>query len=209
MMVNEDILLSRGAVYKKIKKGDFIFSEGAKCNFYYQLVEGKVSWVNYDAEGKVFIQSIIMPGECFGELPLFDDEAYAANSMAECDSIIIQLPKTTFLQLLKDNYDLHMAFSRLLAQRVRYKFFILKELACHNPEQQIISLLNFYKEKYHHSINEPFRINFTRQQLAGMTGLRVETVIRTIKKLCEKGMLTINKGKVYLMNNDSNHKSFI
>ncbi len=38
-----------------------------------------------------------------------------------------------------------------------------------------------------------------------MTGLRVETVIRVIKKLEKKGGLYIDKGKVYLLNNDKNH----
>jgi hypothetical protein len=40
-------------------------------------------------------------------------------------------------------------------------------------------------------------------------GLRVETVIRVIRKLKEKGRLTINRGKVFLVNSDSSHKRFI
>lgn len=105
-MLNEDLLLSRGAIYKKIKKGEIIFNENSKCNYYFQLVQGKVSWINYDDEGKVFIQSIIEPNECFGELPLFDDELYAASAIAETDSVVIQLPKPTFLLLLKENPEL-------------------------------------------------------------------------------------------------------
>lgn len=210
MMISEDFLLARGAVYKRIHKGDFIFKEGAKCNFYFQLVEGSVSWVNYDAEGKAYIQNMIQPGECFGELPLFDEEPYAANSVAETDSVIIQLPKSTFHQIIRERQDILFAFTRLLAQRVRYKFLMLKELASHDPEQQIITLLNFFKEKNHSDPAGPFyKVCFTRQQLAGMTGLRVETVIRVIRRLSEKGKLIINKGKVFMVNGDSNHKSFV
>jgi CRP/FNR family cyclic AMP-dependent transcriptional regulator len=208
-MVSEDLLLAKGAVYKKIKKGEFIFKEGAKCSYYFQLVSGMVSWINFDEEGKVFIQSIIHPGECFGELPLFDDEPYAANSIAETDSVLIQLPKTTFHQLLKERQDLLMAFTRLLAQRVRYKFLVLREFASHDPEHLIITLLNFYREKYHSTSSEPFKLNLTRQQLADMTGLRVETVIRVIKKLSDKGKLSIQRGKVFLLNPDSNHKCYV
>ena len=80
-------------------------------------------------------------------------------------------------------------------------------MANHNPEQQIIELLNYYKNKSQKDISIPYKVNFTRQQLADMTGLRVETVIRTIKKLNNKGELTINNGKVFLLNSDSNHKS--
>ena len=206
-MLNEDLLLSRGAIYKKIKKGETIFKENTKCNYYFQLVQGKVSWINYDDEGKVFIQSIIEPNECFGELPLFDDELYAASAIAETDSVVTQLPKPTFLLLLKENPELLFEFTKLLAQRVRYKFFILKELACHNPEQQIIELLKYFRNKSTQLSILPYKVTFTRQQLADMTGLRVETVIRTIKKLCENGKLNIDRGKVYLSNTDSNHKN--
>ena len=200
-MLNEDLLLSRGAIYKKIKKGEIIFNENSKCNYYFQLVQGKVSWINYDDEGKVFIQSIIEPNECFGELP------YAASAIAETDSVVIQLPKPTFLLLLKENPELVFAFAKLLSQRVRYKFFTLKELACHNPEQQIVEFLNYYKNKSHQLSVHPYKVTFTRQQLADMTGLRVETVIRVIKKLSENGKLNIDRGKVYLSNTDSNHKN--
>ena len=206
-MIDEDILLARGAVYKRIKKNEFIFHEGGKCSFYFQLVQGKVSWLNFDDEGKIFIQSIIEPGECFGELPLFDGEPYAASAMAETDIVILQLPKTTFQLLLKENPEILLNFGKLLAQRVRHKFLLLKEIACHNPEQRIITLMNYLREKNINVNQSPFKINLTRQQLAGMTGLRVETVIRVIKKLSKSGKLCIDKGKVFLLKNDFSHKS--
>jgi CRP-like cAMP-binding protein len=197
-MINEDLLLTLGATYRKIKRGDFIFHEGAKCNYYFQLIDGKISWLNYDEEGKIFIQSIVEKGECFGELPLFDGEPYAASAMAETDVIIIQLPKSSFLQFIKDNPDISLSFCKLFAQRMRYKFFILKEIACHTPEKKVITLLNYVKEKKNISLNEPYKVTLTRQEIAGMTGLRVETVIRAIRHLNEQGKLSINKGKVYL-----------
>jgi len=40
-------------------------------------------------------------------------------------------------------------------------------------------------------------VEITRQQIADLTGLRVETVIRSIKSLERKGELSIVKRKVY------------
>ena len=37
---------------------------------------------------------------------------------------------------------------------------------------------------------------FTRQQLADMTGLRVETVVRTVKTMEQQGALEIADGKI-------------
>jgi CRP/FNR family transcriptional regulator, cyclic AMP receptor protein len=161
------------------------------------LVSGSVRWVNVDDSGKEFIQVIIEPGECFGELPLFDDEPYAASAIADDDSIVIRLHKPVFIELLKENQELHFSFSRLLAQRLRFKFLLLKSLAVDDPENRISTLLNYLKKENRNFCNKCNKLNLTRQQIADMTGLRVETVIRAMRTMHEKGELLIDKGKVY------------
>ena len=197
MKIDIDTLLAWGAAYKKVTAGEIIFQEGAESSFYYQLVSGKVRWVNINNEGKEFIQVIIEPHECFGELPLFDDEPFAASAIADEDSVIIRLHKSIFHQLLKENPDLHFEFTKLLTQRLRFKFLILKELANHNPENSISTLLGYFKQTQKNICTKCNRLKLTRQQIADMTGLRVETVIRTMKSMQLKGNLQITKGKVY------------
>ncbi len=196
-MIDIDLLLATGAVYKKLSAGEIIFHEGAKSYYYYQLVSGRVRWTNINEEGKEFLQTIIDPGECFGELPLFDNEPFAATAIADKESVILRLPAAAFHQLMKENPEIHFAFSKLLSQRLRFKFMILKEFANHDPEHRISALLSYFKETSKNICTECNQINLTRQEIADMTGLRVETVIRTIKNLEEKGKLSIEKGKVH------------
>lgn len=132
-MIDIDLLLAYGAVYKKVAKGETIFAEGGICNFYYELVEGRVRWENIDEEGRSFIQTFVDPGECFGELPLFDEGPYAATAIADTDSTIIRLHKSVFHKLIAEDPQLHFAFSKLLAHRVRFKFLLLKALAHEDP----------------------------------------------------------------------------
>ena len=197
MMIDIDTLLAWGAAYKKVAADEIIFLEGTNSSFYYQLVSGKVRWVNINEDGKEFIQTIIEPDECFGEFPLFDDEPFAASAIADEDSVIIRLHRSAFHQLLKENPDLHFKFSSLLTQRLRFKFLILKELAKHNPENSISTLLTYFKQNRKNICTKCNKLNLTRQQIADMTGLRVETVIRTMKFMQQKGELQITKGKVY------------
>ena len=196
-MISIDVLLACGAAYKKVAAGEVIFNEGSQCIFYHQLVEGKVRWVNINNEGKEFIQAFIDPGECFGEFPLFDDEPYAASAIADTDAVIIRIHKSTFYQILKENTDLHFEFTKMLTQRLRFKFLVLKELANHNPENSVSTLLTYFKDHQKNICGKCNRLQLTRQQIADMTGLRVETVIRTMKNLQLKGQLQINRGKVY------------
>lgn len=196
-MIDIDLLLTWGATYRKVARHEIIFLEGGHANFYYQLVSGKIRWVSINEEGKEFIQLMVEAGECFGELPLFDDDPYVATAIADEDSVVIRLHRNNFTQLIRESQEVNAAFLRLLAQRLRFKFLTIKALAMLNPEQRISSLLQYFKEHHRHTCPKCHRINLTRQQIAGMTGLRVETVIRSIRHLHEKGQLMIEKGKVY------------
>lgn len=197
MMIDNELLISLGANYKNYGPEEIIFKEGSSCNFYYQLIEGTVRWVNINDQGKEFIQTIVNPGECFGELPLFDDLPFAATAISINDTIVWRLHKSTFTKLIHENTDIHFKFTNLLAQRIRYKFMILKELAYNDPEHRISALLHHFKDTNSNICQTCNQLQLTRQQIADMTGLRVETVIRAMRTMHDKGEVQIKKGKVY------------
>lgn len=196
-MIDIDLLLALGGIYKKVSAGETIFNEGQLCFYYYQLVSGEVRWINLDYAGNECIHSIIEPGESFGELPLFDEESYAATAIANEDSIVIKLHKNSFIELLKEDSALHFAFTRLLTKRLRFKFLIIKSFATHSPETRIATLINQLITDHKNFCGKCNQLKLTRQQIADMTGLRVETVIRTMRHMHDKGELVIAKGKVY------------
>jgi CRP-like cAMP-binding protein len=196
-MVDIDTLLAFGAVYKKLEPEEYIFREGTECHFYYQLVSGSVRWTNINDDGKEFIQNMIEPGESFGELGLFDGSAYAASAIANKDSLVIRLHKSSFLKMLKESPELYLMFLKLFSERLRFKFLLLKELACFGPTHRIATLFNYFKKSNRNFSKKHNQLELTRQQIADMTGLRVETVIRSIRHMNDTGELTIERGKVF------------
>lgn len=199
-MIDVNLLLAWGATYKKVNANEFIFEEGQQCNYYYQLVNGYVRWVNIDSEGRECMHYLIEAGESFGEFSLFDDGPYAASAIADTDCILIKLYKPTFLELLKENANLLFSFTRLLTKRLRFKYSIIQAYASHCPETRIINLINYLIRENKNFCGDDHQLKLTRQQIADMTGLRVETVIRTMRNMHSKGDLVINRGKVYCKN---------
>jgi CRP-like cAMP-binding protein len=197
MMIDSNLLIAWGAAYKKVSAGELIFREGASANFYYQVDSGKIKWVNVNDDGTEFIHHIVNEGEAFGELPLFDNGVYAASAIAETGGYVLRLHKNSFHQLLKENPEIHFAFTKLIVERLRYKFFLTREVASHNPEQTITSVLGELKKNRNHFCPDCNQLKLTRQQLADMTGMRVETVIRTMRNMSEKGLISIKRGKVF------------
>jgi len=197
MLIDIDTLLAWGGTYKKYAAEEVIFQEGGICSFYYQLVSGSVRWVNVDEEGNEILQVMIWPGDCFGEIPLFDGGVYAANSFANENVVVIRLTKPIFFKLLNQNPELHFKITKNFAERLRFKFMLLGLIAHHHPEQSIKQLFSYFKKNQKNICPNCSKVVLTRQQIADMIGLRVETVIRTIRIMHNNGELLIDKGKVY------------
>ena len=197
-MISQELLESYQAKKKKFQKGEIIFKEGSQPSNYYQICVGEVKMCNFNDLGREFIQGIFQDGQCFGEPPLFLERAYPANAIAVSDCEIYILPKTSFLDLVKNNATISLAIIEHLAQRLHYKSVMGAEISSQEPEHRLLKLIDYHikffklkKEK------EGFQILLTRQQMADLTGLRVETVIRAIKSLEKKKEIKIINRKVF------------
>ena len=203
-MIDKDRLLEYGGKEVALKKNEILFHAGTSALYYYQLQEGAVKMITYSKDGQEFIQGIFSPGDSFGEPPLFCDFSYPSTAISIEDAIVVRLSKENFFKLLKENFEIHLKFDQVLCNRLKYKSMILSDISFHDPEHRIMSLLKHLKGNTSTSDHsgglvrgtKPYVVPFTRQQLADMSGLRVETVIRTVKKMEEKGKLEIVGRKI-------------
>lgn len=197
-MIPKELLLDFGAQVKTYQKGDFLFHKGDEARYYYQIVSGEVKMNNYNDNGREFIQGIFDKGKSFGEPPLFIDRPYPANAEVVKDAKILVLSKNKFIELLQ-NQKLGVEVLKTFAKRIYYKAVIAVEMSSENAEHRILSLLDYFKkyssEKY--SEEKLNKFDFTRQEVANLTGLRVETVIRAIKVLKGRGDIKIINRKIY------------
>ena len=197
-MIAIDLLEKYGALKKSFDKNEIIFEEGNLPTHYYQIIFGEIKMSNYNDDGREFIQGIFYKDQSFGEPPLFLNQKYPANAIAVENAEILLLPKNNFMKLLEENPTVSIKIIENLAQRLYYKSVMAAEMSTQEPEHRVLKLIdhgivyfNFKKEE------NGYLINFTRQQIGDLTGLRVETVIRTIKALEKKGILKIINRKVY------------
>src|SRR5690606_24324246 len=126
---------------------------------------------------------------------LFADFKYPASAAATKPTEFYKLSKTKLFQLLTNNPEINLRFTIALARRLYYKATILKEISVHPPEHRILALIDFLKNKY--GSEKPYQVELTRQQIADLTGQRVETVIRAIKQLEQDGEIKLIKHKVF------------
>lgn len=195
-MITPQLLEQYGAFPLKLENGQTLFDEGDQAVAYYQVASGKVKMVSFSEEGKEFVQGFFTEGQSFGEPPLFGNFPYPSGAIAVVESYVWKLAKGNFFNLLKNNFDVHLQFDEVLSRRLRYKAMILKEISSYEPGHRILTLIDYFKEKDKNR-DSPYYVPYTRQQIADMTGLRVETVIRSIKELGENGELMLKNRKIY------------
>jgi CRP/FNR family transcriptional regulator, cyclic AMP receptor protein len=179
-----------------LKKDQMLVQEGDPATDYLQVESGTVKMFIVSSEGQEFIQGIFNAGESFGEPALIAKFPYPGSVVAIEPSKIWKLPADYFFQMLKENFDLHLKMDQVLCQRLRYKSMVLSEISSHEPEHRILSLLKHFKSKSSSAANNKIIIPYTRQQLADMSGLRVETVIRTVKKMEKEKKLLLDGHKI-------------
>lgn len=195
-MIPIAILEKFNVTLKTYSKDRIIFEEGEKAYFYYQIKEGQLKMFNRTEDGKEFVQGYFEDGQSFGEPPLFCDSKYPAGAATLTDCSVYMLSKDDFIELLKSNPEINLKFTKLICKRMIYKAKIMKEVSIYPPEHRILTLLNHLKSS-NPSI-ELYEVPLTRQQISDLTGLRVETVIRAIKKLEKSQKLSIKERKVFI-----------
>ncbi|WP_413511769.1 Crp/Fnr family transcriptional regulator [Myroides odoratus] len=196
-MIDPKLLLHYNGFIKEFDKNETLISQGDEPRYYYQIISGKVKMNNYNEDGKEFIQGLFGEGESFGEPPLFCEVNYPANALTLAPSRIILIPKSDFFTLLENEKKSCFKLLKALSTRLYYKSIMAPDISSNDSEKRILTLLNYLKAQQNKSQKE-FQIDLTRQQIADMTGLRVETVIRTIKEIEAKQQIRIEKGKLFI-----------
>ena len=204
-MLNEKILIENGASLLELPKKKIIFSEGNEPLYYYQIKSGKVKMYSELDNGTEFIQGVFCCNDSFGEAALFGNFNYPSSAMTMENSEIWKLKKNIFFDIIKNNFEIHRKFDTILSYKLQYKSMLLKDIMSSDSENRILSLIIYFKNvslrKNEQTISikgrKYYKFPFSRNELANMVGLRLETVIRYVKILEKKGKLSIINRKIY------------
>ena len=192
-----EILKKAGGKLKQFKKKEVIFFESEHVFHYHFIISGRVKMLNASETGKEYVHGIFGSGESFGEPALFGNENYPATAIAIEDCTLLVLEKSLFFQLLQKNFEYHLAFTEKLCKRLRYKTIMTYAISSLDSQDRLLSLFAYLKDDQKiKNEDDSYTINLTRKEIAELTGLRIETVIRSVKKMVLEGKLKMEKRKI-------------
>lgn len=197
MIIPEDILFQYGAVIRNFVENEIIFREGSCAKQYYQVQEGTVKISSIFDDGKEFVHGFQYKDHCFGESYLFTEKPYIMNATALTSCSIICLTKFQYYTLLRNNPEILLDVNRYTADRLHFRYMVASFLVINDPMIKTQKLLDYLKDYFGYSEKYSIQVPYTRYQLASLTGLRVETLIRTVKKMEGQKLLKIVSSKIY------------
>ena len=190
--MNIQYLLDRQLKVRLYRKGEEIYHPDMQPKAVYFIKSGKVKMVTVNNDGQEFIQGIFKTNDYFGEPALLLNKPYLAYTIAIQDAEIIEVSKVDFFDFLESDSDFSKRLIVNLSQRLFYKSMMLEELANEQADHRIATLLKYLLK----DIEPGNELKVTRQQMADMSGLRVETVIRIIKQPAIQNGFKLIKGKI-------------
>jgi CRP/FNR family transcriptional regulator, nitrogen oxide reductase regulator len=175
---------------KSFFESEVVFAEGESCDYLPIVLSGKVKMVRYPELGKEFIIGFFGDGEMFAIPPAMDGKPFPATCVAVKNSKLLLIPRRDFLKLMQDSSEFSAIVVGKMCGLMRETAETINNLANSSPEHRIGNVLLRLAK------NKPAKITLRRQDIAEMAGLTTETTIRAVKKLEEKELLKIVRGKI-------------
>ena len=167
------------------KKGEYIFREGDPADTFHILKSGSVKCVKTSADGKEVTMKVLMPGDLFCcDAAVLDGAVHPGCAQPMGDVHVLALSKKAYFAMLRRNPDAAMEVIQYLGKRLHEAQENAKVLALNPADQRLASLLANLAERtgVQESGGIRLTVRLTRQDLANMVGLTVETAIRVMSR---------------------------
>jgi len=195
MVIEENLLIKFGADIINLEKNDLLFKKNDIPLNYYQIKRGRTKHVNVYADTE-FVQSYQTAGECVGDIFLFSSFTYPMDAIATEKCTILRLEQSKFFKLLKANFEIQVQFFQHIAGQVHFVYNILDSIKFNNAICCLKNFFDYLKREYRCFEKYSCKIPYTRKEISGLTGLRIETVIRTLKKMERESIIKIVHGTI-------------
>jgi len=168
------------------RRGAVIFFEGDPGEGFHYVKSGRVKIVKVAGDGREHIIKLLVPGDIFAEVLLFNSQPYPATAIAAEDAAVGSIRHADLERLVLANNKLALQFIKALSQRLLYAQQKITNLALRDVLARTAeTLLRLGREHGRSGENGAvvIAVGLSRQELANLVGTTRETVTRTLSAL--------------------------
>lgn len=178
--------------------GSMIFEAGSRKQFIYSIRRGMVKLVHTSEDGTNRIVRLLGPGSAIGLELLDGAESYRHSAIAINQVDLCKIPVSTVEQLESEYPQLYEHVLQQLQDQLDLADQWIVALGAGTAKQRVAQLL-LVLDKFFADSNDEF-ILLSREDMAAMIGIAVETVSRMIAEFKRQKILYKTDNKLYMCN---------
>jgi CRP-like cAMP-binding protein len=183
------------AAVQHYKRGATVFWEAEHRDDFILVLTGCVKLLRRLENGREVIFHIARPGEPIGEAALFDQLPYAYSAIAHEDSYLVTVPGKQYRAYMATHPHLMTEILKDYALRERtLSDWMLQHAAVRAEVRLAHCFLTLAREFSDHDDPEQIEIRFSRQDIADMIGISLETTIRILSRWESEGVVGKRNG---------------
>jgi CRP/FNR family transcriptional regulator len=191
---------------KSFSRGENIFSEGDASTGFYILVKGRVKVYKLSQEGKEQILHIVGSRELLGAVSAFSGSPYPAYADAMEKSAAFFFPRAEFMALIQREPAVVMNMMANLSMRLQHFTRMIEDLSLKEVPGRLAAYLLYMCDQS--GCTGAVTIDIAKGQLASLLGTIPETLSRILRKLSERGIISV-KGRTIVIKNRNALKEII
>lgn len=193
MSADDRKLLCDTVIKKEFGKGQIMVGDNERCNGIPLVISGMLRLFRISDKGREMTLYRIGQGELciLAAVCTMGDVAYDFSIEAEKESDVLTIPPDIFSQLMNKSNSFKTYIFNALAQKLIYSIETIEMLIFVSIEERIMEYVLSNADK-----NGELKI--THEKLAIDLGSSREVITRQLKKMADKNMLSLGRGKIIL-----------
>lgn len=179
---------------------DVLFRQQEPATDFFLLISGKVKLSLLSFEGTEKVVDIINPGTSFAEAVIFSGKpGYPVNATALATSKMLKVNANAYMKILEYSPKTCFKVMATLSLRLHNLLGEIDRLSLHNATYRLISFLleNIPDENIERS---EINLSIPKHVVASRISVTPETLSRTLKRLCQEGLLEVRDSHIVLIN---------
>jgi CRP/FNR family transcriptional regulator len=196
--------LDRAKVAHYYRRGQTLFYEGNPCTAVFCLRSALVRVIKTAPHGRRHLLALAGPGDLLGLEAAVSGAPYDYGAEILRDGQVCLIERAPILQLIEAYPSLRDAALRQLATDVRHAQVERAQLASGDARERTAHVLLELGQRFGEAVDGRLlvRLPLSREDLADMIGVAVETAIRQISDLRRRGIVTTARGALVIEDAD-------
>lgn len=173
----------------EIREKEYVYEQGSQIEALYLVEKGVVKTCMIDRNGKELITNLCKPDDIFGDLSLSNDKDQKEFAVALEDSMVHKIPKPELEMIIRKHPSVLKDLVQILNEHLSETKDQLLEMAYSSVQKKTAQTILLFSERL--KKNKLRQIRISRADLAAVAGIASESLIRTLSKFKEKGIIEI------------------